>query len=130
MKMVRRLATSQRMTEAEYRANLAGLNTFFGAVLGFVISGIENLDALRFGTILALLTGLVVSILYISASKHRVIYSLYTLAAVAALPFISDPMLPDGAQLPSKLQPTFAVWAIFSIIVEFVPREHSPDLPR
>ena len=118
----------QRMTDAEYRANMTGLNTFFGAVLGFVISGIENLDAIRFGVVLILLTGLVVSILYISASKHRLIYSLYTVAAVAMLPFIADPFLPGDAALPSKLQPTFAVWALFTIIVEFMPRERKGDL--
>lgn len=121
------VAMLQRMTNAEYRANLAGLNTFFGAVLGFVISGIENLDAVRFGAVLALLTGLVVSILYITASKHRGLYSLYTLAAVAALPFIADPMLPSNAELPAKLQPTFLVWALFTIAVEFMPRERLPE---
>lgn len=120
------MALLYRMTEAEYRANMTGLNTFFGAVLGFVISGIENLDAIRFALVLSLLTGLVVSILYISASKHRIIYSLYTLAGVAALPFIADPLLPAGAALPSKLQPTFAVWALFTIAVEFMPRDSSP----
>lgn len=110
------------MTEGEYRANLAGLNTFFGAVLGFVISGIEQLDAFRFGLVLALLGALVVLILYISASEHRIIYSLYALGAIIALPWIVDPILPPGITLPAKLQPTFIVWALFTILVEFAPR--------
>ena len=31
-----------RMTAAEYQAHLTGINIFFGAVLGFVINGIEG----------------------------------------------------------------------------------------
>jgi hypothetical protein len=121
------ISTKVRMTDAEYRANLAGLNTFFGAVLGFVISGIENLGALRFSYVLLILSGVVISILYISASAHRVAYSIYTLALVLALPWLVEPVLRDAVALPAKLQPTLLVWAIITIFVEFMPRARSPE---
>ena len=118
-----KLRVSTRMTDAEYRANLAGINTFFGAVLGFVISGIEMLDPFRFGVVLLLVAGVVISILYINASKHRLAYSLYTLGIIAALPFVVDSFSRDGFALPPKLQPTLVVWALVTIFVEFAPRE-------
>lgn len=116
------------MTQAEYRANLNGLNIFFGAALGFVLAGTETLDAWRFTYLLAVVTGIVVSILYVSASRKRVTYAIYTLAAIAALPFIVAPILNGGLALPSKLQPTLAVWAIMTCLIEFAPRE-KPTAP-
>lgn len=119
------LKAKTRMTEAEYRANLAGLNTFFGAVLGFVISGVERLQALQFAVVLLLVAGVVISILYINATRRRLLYSLYTLAMIGALPWIVDKVLHGKATLPDKLQPTLLVWAAVTILVEFAPRERA-----
>ncbi|MDQ3077850.1 MAG: hypothetical protein M3Q83_03295 [Pseudomonadota bacterium] len=109
-------------SESEYRANHAGLNTFFGAVLGFVMAGTERLNAIEFAYVLAMVSGAVISILYVSSSKQRLAYSLLTLAIIAMLPELVDPMLDTGEYLPDKLQPTLFVWTVLSILVEYSPR--------
>ena len=52
-----------KMTSSEYQANLNGLNMFFGAVLGFVLTGTETLDTWQFGFVLMMLASAVISIL-------------------------------------------------------------------
>lgn len=118
-----------RMTAAEYQAHLTGINIFFGAVLGFVINGIDRLDAIGFGVVLTLISGVVISILYISASKHRFLYSVYTLALVVALPWIIDKVVRGPFELPPKLQPTLFVWTLITIFAEFLPREREGETP-
>jgi len=117
-----------RMSYGEYRANLAGLNIFFGAVLGFVMAGAERLDSWNFGLLLLLISGIVVSILYISSSPHRYTYAGLTLLFVAALPYAAAEIFHDPAALPPKLQPTLVVWAAMTIAIEFLPRERSSDV--
>lgn len=112
-----------RMTHGEYRANIAGLNIFFGAVLGFVLAGTEALDALPFAWLLAMTAGAVISILYINSSERRVVYALLALFLIFTMDRWAEPVLPDGFELPSKLQPTLAVWALLTMFVEFLPRE-------
>lgn len=116
-----------RMTASEYQAHLTGINIFFGAVLGFVINGIDRLDAIGFGVVLTLISGVVISILYISASKHRLLYSFYTLVLVAALPWIVDKVVQGPFELPPKLQPTLFVWTFITIFAEFLPREREGE---
>ena len=123
--MKRRLFDSMVVTESEYRANLAGLNTFFGAVLGFVMAGVERLDTGEFAFVLCAVSGIVISILYVSASKQRFAYGAVTIMLILFLPRIVEPWLSPGDELPDKLQPTLAVWALLSILVEFFPRR--PD---
>ena len=120
-----RMPASFVSTESEYRANLAGLNTFFGAVLGFGLAGIDQLDVFEFSYLLFIVSGIVISVLYVSASKHKLIYSLLTLAFIYMLPQVFEPWFDEGEKLPEKLQATLAVWAIMSIFVEFLPRR--PD---
>jgi hypothetical protein len=114
-------------TESEYRANLTGLNTFFGAVLGFVMAGTERLDATEFAYVLFIVSGAVISILYVHASSQKIAYSVLTIILIAALPYIVSNMLDEGEALPEKLQPTLLVWAALSIVVEYFPRR--PDEP-
>ena len=114
-------------TESEIRANHAGMNTFFGAVLGFVMAGTEKLDAIEFASVLFLVSAVVISILYVSASPYKWAYAVLTLMFIAILPRVVDPMLDKGEHLPDKLQPTLLVWTILSIIVEYFPRR--PDDP-
>ena len=114
-------------TESEIRANHAGMNTFFGAVLGFVMAGTEKLDAIEFASVLFLVSAVVISVLYVSASPYKFAYALLTLAFIAFLPRAADPMLDAGEHLPDKLQPTLLVWTLLSIVVEYFPRR--PDDP-
>jgi hypothetical protein len=118
-----------RMTEREYRANIDGLNIFFGAVLGFVLAGSETLDQVSFGILLAITAGIVVSILYITASQHRIQYSLLALGLVLSMHRTLETLLPGTFSLPSKLQPCLLVWALMTISVEFLPRERVDEKP-
>jgi ABC-type iron transport system FetAB permease component len=114
-------------TESEVRANHAGMNTFFGAVLGFVMAGTERLDAIEFACILFLVSGVVISVLYVSASPYKFVYAVATLVFIAMLPGVAATVLDKGEHLPDKLQPTLLVWTFLSIFVEFFPRR--PDDP-
>jgi hypothetical protein len=116
------------MTYGEYRANIAGLNIFFGAVLGFVMAATEKLEAWNFGLVLLLTSAVVVSILYISSSPHRLIYAALTIGFIVTLPEVVEGILHDANALPPKLQPTLAVWTLMTIAIEFLPRE-KPDGP-
>ena len=115
------------VSESEYRANLAGLNTFFGAVLGFVLAGIDRLDTMDFAIVLLLVSGIVVTILYISASRWRLLHAATALVFILVLPAVVAPILDPGAALPDKLQPTLGVWALMTILVEFYPRLREED---
>ncbi|WP_369978587.1 hypothetical protein [Xanthomonas bundabergensis] len=112
-----------RMSAGEYQANLSGINTFFGAVLGLVLTGTERLDGWRFGVVLAILASSVISILFISSSRHRVAYAIYTLLLALTMPQMIDIMLKGHDLLPDKVQPTLIVWTLMTIMVEFWGRE-------
>jgi hypothetical protein len=113
-------------TEGEYAAHQSGMNTFFGAVLGFVMAGSERLDSFEFAVLLTFVAGIVISILYVSGSPHKLAYSLLTLAMIAILPRTFDPILENGEHLPDKLQATLLVWTMLAIAVEFLPRRAHP----
>lgn len=112
-----------KMSTGEYQANLSGINTFFGAVLGLVLTGTERLEGWKFGTVLAILASTVISILFISSSRHRVAYAIYTLLLALTMPKMIDIMLNGHDLLPDKVQPTLIVWTLMTIMVEFWGRE-------
>jgi hypothetical protein len=58
-------------SEPEYQASLNGLAIFFGAVLGVALGSVEDLDPLAYMTLLVMVSGVVLGILYIPASRHR-----------------------------------------------------------
>lgn len=118
-----KLQLRTRMTQREYRANINGINILFGAALGFVLVGSEMLDPVRFGFMLAFTSGVVVSILYITASAKRLAYFLFALFGAAILPWVLGTTFGDPSLVPDKLQPTLIVWAIMTAFIEFVPRE-------
>ncbi len=124
-----RLSAKIRMTEREYRANIDGLNIFFGAVLGFVLAGSESLDNVWFGVLLAMTSGIVVSILYITASEQRLTYSALSLVMIAMLDRVLEDALPGVNSVPDKLQSCLLVWALMTIAVEFLPRER-PEVEK
>ncbi|QNM82354.1 hypothetical protein H8M03_10075 [Sphingomonas sabuli] len=112
-------------TESEYRANHAGMNTFFGAVLGFVMAGTERLDTVEFAALLLLVSGIVIAILYVSASRSKYIYAGLAVAMTLSLPRVFRPVLDDGESIPQHLMATLIVWTMMSLFVEAVPRR--PD---
>lgn len=112
-----------KMSTGEYQANLSGMNTFFGAVLGFVLTGTEKLNSWQFGAVLMLLAGIVISILYISSSRHRVGYAIYTLVLAFMFPELIDLVFRGHDLVPDKVRPTLIVWTLMTILVEFWNRE-------
>ena len=112
-----------RLSIGEYQANLNGLNMFFGAVLGFVLTGTETLNSWQFGKVLMLLAFAVISILYISSSKNRVLYSVLALVISLALPEFIDFALQANGLVSDKIRPTLLVWTVMTILAEFWGRE-------
>jgi hypothetical protein len=103
-----------RVTEEEYRANLTGMNTFFGAVLGFVLADIETAELFDFAHLLVLTAAIVISILYISVSPRRWFYAALTLFLIWGLPRL----LEQNEQQVGRLQVTLAVWTLMSTVLE------------
>ena len=112
-----------KMSTSEYQANLSGMNMFFGAVLGFVLTGTEKLNSWQFGVVLMLLAAIVISILFISNSRHRVAYAIYTLVLAFTFPEVIDLTLRGHDLVPDKVRPTLIVWTLMTILVEFWGRE-------
>ena len=122
------------MTPGEYRANIEGMNIFFGAVLGVVMATTDRLGTADFAVTLALTAGLVITLLYVSSSRHRLGYAVAAGVMIAGLPRFFQNFLSDPAGVPPHLQPTLAVWLAFLLLVEFAPREREeppapPSLP-
>lgn len=125
---MKRLISALRMSPAEYRANMEGLNIFFGAVLGVVMATTDRLDSLDFAITLAVTAALVVTLLYVSSSRHRLVYALLGAGMVATLDSFLGQLLRDEAGMPPHLQPTLAVWLGFIVLVEFAPRERDATI--
>lgn len=118
-----RLVKPFRITVRESRANIDGLNIVFGAVLGFVLASTETMGVRDFAMTLFYCATLVIVILYISHSKHRLVYALVAIGVTAALPLLLLDQFASGAsRVPEKLQPTFAVWLAMTLMMEFWPR--------
>ena len=118
-----------RMSSGEYQANLAGMNTFFGAVLGFVLTGTENIENWKFGIVLGMLAAIVISILFISSSRRRIFYSVYALVLAATFPELVDLVFDGHILVPDKVRPTLLTWTLMTILVEFWGRE-KPERPQ
>ena len=103
-----------RIDEDEYRANLNGLNTFFGAVIGFVLADVTTRNPLQFAQVLLVTSGVVVGILYVSASGRRWWYAALNLLIILALPRVVPPAEGDV----TRLQITLAVWNLLAVGVE------------
>ena len=121
---LRRTAARFLMDEREYRANISGLQIVFGAVLGFVLAGAEAFDPFAFAVLLLATISGVVSILYISASPQRLVYTLLAFAYSLTLPFIIKEI--TGVAAPEKLAPTLLIWTLFQAFIEFAPRKREP----
>ena len=115
------------MTAREYEANLNGIHMLFGAMLGVVLANTESLSTFRYVMTIAFTVGIVVSILYVSASKHRLAYFAYAVGGVVFLPYFMRAILGPGDVMPDKLQPTLACWTLFVGMIEFLPRRTDAD---
>lgn len=113
------IPTSFAISDAEYRANMNGINIVFGAVLGFVLARIEGLPPLDFAFALISCATVVVFILYLASTEFLLFYTLAAFAGIIALPFVLTqvgiPPIPD-------LQPTLAAWTVMVLVVELTPR--------
>ena len=104
---------SLRVTDDEYRANLTGMNTFFGAVLGFVLADVTTTDLVEFGLLLVFTASIVIGILYVSASALRWWYVPFNLLLIWQV----DRLFGDTGDL-GRLQVTLAAWTLMAAGVE------------
>ncbi|OWQ84090.1 hypothetical protein CDN99_24710 [Roseateles aquatilis] len=123
LKFLPRHAGLGRMSSGEYQANLNGMNMFFGAVLGFVLAGTEKLGEWQFGVLLLSLASVVITVLYITSSRHRVMYAALALFYAWTFPYVMDLLLRQQGAVPDKVRPTLLVWIVMTIVVEFWARE-------
>lgn len=117
------LGPAGRMSTGEYQANMNGLNMFFGAVLGFVLTGAEKLNNWQFGFLLMSLAGVVITVLYISGSRHRLAYAALALLYAATFPEAMHFIFKGTVEVPDKIRPTLLVWIAMTVMVEFWARE-------
>jgi hypothetical protein len=114
-----RIPKSLAITEAEYQANMNGINIVFGAVLGFVLARLEGLPPLDFAFVLVVCASAVVLILYLSSTEYRLFYGIGAVGAILILPkgiaLMGIPPIPN-------LQPTLAAWTFMVLVVELNPR--------
>jgi len=94
------------MTHDEYKANISGLNIFFGAILGVVMADVSVSSALQYSLLLAIIASYIIMLLYVSASKHRLRYAVLSTAAL----------------LYAWFKILLSVWLILIIVIEFSPR--------
>ncbi|MEM8725915.1 MAG: hypothetical protein AAGE86_10380 [Pseudomonadota bacterium] len=116
-----KIPPSFRITEREYRANIEGMNIVFGAVLGFVLVGAENVAVRDFIGLLVLSSAIVIMILYLGSSEYKLFNAVIVAVSIAFLPYVAVDLF-DITEVP-KLQPTLAIWALMVLIVEMIPRE-------
>lgn len=118
-----------RVTDEEYRANINGMNTFFGAVLGFVLADVTTSDMLGFAQLLMFTAAIVIGILYVSASAQRWAYAAFNLLLIWGLP---RALREEPAEL-GRLQVTLAVWTGLTIFLELIKmfsvRPDEPEKP-
>lgn len=129
---MRRLKALFTASEKEYQASLNGLSIFFGAILGVALGGVEELEPLAYMTLLVMVSGVVLGILYIPASRHRVAYAVALIALLSILLMTHEPgdMILNSFPLPGKLIPTLIVWTAATILVEFGPRSREPMVDK
>ena len=114
------------MTHEEYKANISGLNIFFGAILGVVMADVTISSALEYSLLLAIIASYTIMLLYISASKHRLLHAAMSTAVLLYAWYNiyigSGFQGVDTVWLEQRLLPTLSVWLFMIIFVEFIPR--------
>jgi len=117
------------MTHDEYKANINGLNIFFGAILGVVMADANISSALEYSISLVVIASFIIMLLYINVSEHRL---LYAVSAVLILLVVWFKIYQggqfasiDNAWLEQRLLPTLSVWLGMIVVVEFYPKSSS-----
>lgn len=127
---IKSISAYKWMSDKEYKANLSGMNIFFGAIIGVVMASYESSSPLLYIAVLMFSASLVIIMLYISASKRRIVYSTMAMLLVGYLWFLalSDSYFFDfdPTWLKSKYLPTMSAWLAMILFIEFTPRER-PD---
>ena len=118
---------SMRMSHQEYKANVNALNIFFGAVLGFVLASAEQLTSIDFGITLMCLATTVAFILYITFSRYRILYSIFSLVLAYFVPDIINDLIAGPEVHLDKIRPTLLVWTLMAIVIEFQPRNTADE---
>ena len=114
-----------KMSEGDYRAGLNALNIVFGAVLGFVLVGGEELPIFDFVALLAISALIVMLIQSIALSE----YTLFSVAATAIVIYLLPEVAEDWFSLTRvpKLQPALATWAVMATLLEMSLRDRTND---
>jgi len=66
------------MSYDEYKANISGINIFFGAIIGVVMAELSLQSPVTYSLLLILVASFIILVLYISASKHRLYYFFFS----------------------------------------------------
>ena len=112
--------SSLTVTEKEYEAGVTAQNIVFGAVLGFVLVGAQDLPIKDFMMLLFISASVVMMIQYIMLSEYKLFNIGSTALVIFLLPTASENLF-NLAQVP-KLQPTLALWAGMAVVQEMLPR--------
>lgn len=119
------------MSHKEYEANLAGMNIFFGAIIGVVMADVRGINGFDYAIMLLMAASFVVTLLYITASKSRVTYA-FAAGAILAIGWyyafnggFMEGLDPEW--LKNRLLPTGSVWYLMILLIEFMPRGLSDD---
>ena len=119
------------MSHKEYEANMAGINIVFGAMVGVVMGNVNEMGAFDYSILLALVASFVITLLYISASKHRIFYA-GTAAALLVSSWFSAAEIEallniDPDLFEQRLLPVATVWFLMVSGIEFSPRGKPED---
>ncbi len=115
-----------RLTQREFRANIDGMNIVFGAVLGFVLAGANDMAQGDFAAMLCISAAIVVMILYLASSEYLLFNILAVSVSIAGLPYLAKGVF--DLEEVSQLQPTLAVWAVMVLAVSLIPRGKVPKV--
>jgi len=116
-----KLPSSSKMSDGDYRAGLNALNIVFGAVLGFVLVGGEELPIFDFTALLVISALIVMMIQSIALSEFTLFSVVGTALGIYFLPDLAEEWF-SLTHVP-KLQPTLAIWAAMATLLELSPRE-------
>lgn len=117
------------MTYSEYKANISGINIFFGAIIGVVMAELSLQSPITYSLLLIQVASFIVLVLYISASKHRLYYFFFSVS-ILLVTWIKvsnrDEFYGiDVVWLENRLLPTLSVWLFMIASIEFFPRDVS-----